>query len=144
MPDGGSRTSSTQAPVQIVEPFVAVCALVLAAVRADPPLLTRRADASGEVPVVARRDDVDRRAHERPLDGTPPLEGTREVVESEAVEDRPEPDVRGWGVLRLEPGDPLERAPDRDPSAGEEQLAGEDGAVERPCREDHGRTAALR
>jgi hypothetical protein len=123
---------------------VEVDASVLAAVRAEPPLLTRWPDPGGEVPVVARRDDVDGRAHERPLHCTPPLERTREIAEREALEHRPETDVRRRGVLGLQTGDPLERAPDRDPGAGEKELAGEDSAVERPRREDHGRTAALR
>ena len=169
VPAGGSRTSSTQAPGRIAEPFsrssassslrrhsvpraragagrhrVDVDAPVLAAVRADPPLLPRRADPGSEVPVVPWRDDVDGRAHERPLHCTPPLERTREIAEREALEHRPEADVRRRGVLGLQTGDPLERAPDRDPGAGEKELAGEDGPVQRPRREDHGRTAALR
>ena len=112
--------------------------------RPEPPVATRRADACREAPVVARRDDVDRRAHQRPLDGATALQRAGQVVAREAVEHRPQPNVRRRRVLRLEAADALERAADREPRPREQELAREERAVQPPRRERHGRTAALR
>ena len=59
--------------------------------------------------VVARRDDVERRPHERRLHDLPPLDRTHEVVWSEAVHPRPQPEVGRGRPLRLQPRGPLDR-----------------------------------
>ena len=79
-------------------------------VGALPPRALVACDRDREGPEVPFRDDVDRRAHERRLHRLPPLERSGEVAEREAVEPRPEADVRRRCVLRLEPRDALEGA----------------------------------
>ena len=57
-------------------------------------------------------------------------------LELEPLQPRPEPDVAGGRVLRLEPADLLDRARERHPRALEQQLAREQRAVELARRED--------
>ena len=109
---------------------------------AQPPVALRIANRDRERPVVAARDDVDRRAHERRLDDRPALERPREIVAAEALEARPQPDVRVRRVLILDPADPLERARDRYAHALEQELASEQRSVQLALREHavgHGR-----
>ncbi len=94
----------------------------------------RIATASGQKSPLG--DDVDRRAHERRLHDRAPFERARQVITPEAVEARPEPDVRVRGVLVLDPADALERARDRERRAFEQELAREQRAVQLALRED--------
>ena len=94
------------------------------------------ADPDGERPVVARRHEVDRAAHERRLNDRAPLERAVERVALEAVEARPEADVRVRRVLVLDAADPLERAWDREARSLEQQLPREQRAVQLALRED--------
>jgi hypothetical protein len=106
------------------------------AVRAQPPRLARGAASLREEPEVPRRDDVDGRAHQRGLDGAPALERAREILETEALEARPEPDVPRRRVLRLQAGDLLERPAEGQARPFEEQLTCEQRAVQVARRED--------
>jgi hypothetical protein len=85
---------------------------------------------------------VDRRAHERRLDHTPPLERSGQIVALEAVQTRPQSDVRVRRVLILDAPHPLECAWDRKPHPFEEELPGEDGAVQLALREEAPRHCA--
>jgi hypothetical protein len=73
---------------------------------------------------------VDRRAHERALDDRALLERAGQRVALEALQTGPQADVHRRRVLRLESGDELQRARDRDARALEQQLAGEQRPVE--------------
>src|SRR5687767_1141857 len=79
---------------------------------------------------------MDRRAHERALDDGSPLQGPRQLVAFELLEPRPDPDVHGRRVLRLDPADALERAGERRAGALEKELARQQGAVQLALRED--------
>jgi hypothetical protein len=68
-----------------------------------PPRAPRGAHPIGERPVVARRDEVDRRAHQRRLHDRPALERAGQDGALEALHPRPEPDVHRGRVLRLDP-----------------------------------------
>ena len=102
---------------------------------AQEPLALRLPDRDGEWPVVAPRHDVDRLAHQRGLDDRTSFEGAREIVTPKAFEARPEPDVRVRCVLILDAGEPLQRARDRETHTLEEELAGEQCAVQLALRE---------
>jgi hypothetical protein len=78
---------------------------------------------------------VDCRAHERRLDDAAPLERPRQGVALEILEARPQADVTGRRVLHLEAADPLERARDRQAPALEQELPGEESAVQLALRE---------
>lgn len=73
---------------------------------------------------------MDRHSHERPLNNRPFLQRAREVVALEALKPRPEADVHRRRVLRLQTGDALKRLGKRRSSPLEEELAGEQRAVE--------------
>ena len=60
---------------------------------------------------------MDGRAHERPLDDLSLLERAVEMSALEALDSRPETDVHGRCVLRLERAHPLEDAWNRQPNA---------------------------
>src|SRR4029079_9022756 len=99
------------------EPFahgVDVADSVLA-VRASTPRFTRRADSVPEEALVPRGDDVDGRAHERPLDDALAFERPGELNEVEPLQTRPQPDVGGRRVLRLQPATLLYRHHPRHP-----------------------------
>ena len=67
-------------------------------------------DRDHERPVVAARDDVDRVAHQRRLDEGTPFESTRHRLPLQAVDPRPEADIRRRRVLRLDAAHPLDGA----------------------------------
>ena len=73
---------------------------------------------------------MDRRAHQRPLDDAAALERTGQLVALEAFDARPEADVHRRRVLRLDPADPVERLRNRRFRALEEQLPGQEGAIQ--------------
>ena len=72
---------------------------------------------------------MDRAAHQCPLDNGPPLEGARQSIPSEPFQPRPQPDVGGWGVLRLKPADAFDGPRDRKIRRFEQELPGEQRAV---------------
>ncbi len=104
-------------------------------VDADPPATPGVADGQRKRPVVARGDEVDGRAHQRPLRHRSPLERPRQPGALEALDPRPEPDVHRRGVLRLEAGHALERPGQGERFPPEEQLAGEQSAIQLTPRE---------
>ena len=111
-------------------------AVVGALVDSQAPLLAGAPDPGGEERIVAPRDEVDRLAHQRPLDHASPRERPRQVVALEPLDRRPEPDVPVRRVLVLDPADPLEHAWNRQPHALQEQLPGEQRPVQLPRRQD--------
>src|SRR5439155_740578 len=104
----------------------------------DPrqPRAVRLADRLRPEPVVAPRDDVDRAAEKRSLDDGSALERTRQLPELEPLEPRPEGDVRGGRVLRLDPSHLLDRSLQRQPRPPEQQLPCQQSAVEIPGFQD--------
>ena len=78
---------------------------------------------------------MDRAAHERRLNDGSALQGLREIVPSEAVEARPQPDVGVRRVLVLDTADSLERARDLQTGALEEELSCEQRSVQLTLRE---------
>ena len=66
----------------------------------------------------------------------PVLQGLRQGLAAEAGQPRPQPDVAGRRVLRLEAADLLDRLGDGQRRALQEELAGEQGAVQRALGED--------
>jgi hypothetical protein len=106
-------------------------------VHALPPGTLVAGDRDGEGPEVALRDDVDRRAHQRRLHDLPPLQRPREVTQGEPVEPRPEADVRGRRVLRLQAADSLERPRHRQPGALEQELPRQQRAVQAALAQLH-------
>jgi hypothetical protein len=114
-------------------------------VAAQPLLAAVAPDRLRERPVVGARDDVDRSAEQRSLYGPLLLERARQVGEAEAVEPRPEPDVGGGGVLRLQAADPFQGSDERRARAAQEELPGEQRPVQLARRErPQGITAAFR
>ena len=97
--------------------------------RAQPPRAAVLSDARCERPVVARRDHVDRAAHQRALDDGSPLQRLRQLRAFEAFEPRPQPDVGGRRVLRLHPAHPLDRPRERRARALQQHLPSQQGAV---------------
>ena len=100
----------------------------------SPPGLLHR---DGEGPVVSGRDEVDGRPQERALHDRTSLQGAGQVGAAEAHHARPEAEVHGRRVLRLDAGHALERAGQRGPSPVEQQLARQQGAVELAARSAH-------
>ena len=129
-----SRPVRHQRP-QLLRPALELGLLRARLLDAEPPIALRRADRNRERPVVASRDDVDRAAHERRLNDGSTLEGPGEIVPSEAVEARPQPDVGVRRVLVLDTADSLERARDRQAGALEQELSREQRAVQLAPRE---------
>ena len=129
-----ARAISHEAPERVGLPLE-VALVGTRPARAQPPVALRRPDPDRERPVVAARDDVDRRAHERGLHDGAPLERACQVVAAKTFETRPEPDVRVRRVLVLDTADPFERSRDRHTSPLEQELAGEERAVQLALRE---------
>jgi hypothetical protein len=75
-------------------------------------------------------------AHQRSLDDPAPLEPPRQRIALESLDPRPEADVTGGRVLRLEAADPLDRALDRRSRALEQELAREKRPVQLIVRQD--------
>ena len=86
--------------------------------------------------VVARRDEVERRAHERRLHDRVSPERTREVFAPEALEPRPERVVGGRCPLRLEPREPLDGDARPEARAREQELPEKRRPVQLPEGED--------
>ena len=98
--------------------------------RAQVPLLATRTRRDGERPVVGRRHHVDGGAHDGRLDDGPVLQRPGQLRPAEVLEPAPRADVAGRGVLRLEAGDRFERLGQRQTGPLEEELPGEERAVE--------------
>ena len=101
-----------------------LCDLGLEVPRPSDPELAR------VVQVVPRGDVVERRAHHRRAHDLTTLDGAHEQLAPEPLEARPQRDVRGRRPLRLERADALDRAWDGEPGATEQELAGEERAVQ--------------
>jgi hypothetical protein len=101
----------------------------------DPLLAPPAPDPDDERPVVALGDEMDRRPHQRPLDDGLPAQRAGELVPLEALEPRPEPDVRRGRVLRLDPADPFQRAGQRRLRPLEQELPREQRPVQLPFGE---------
>src|SRR6185436_14663400 len=129
-----SRPVGQQRP-QLLRPALEVGFLRARLLYAEPPIALWRADRNRERPVVASRHDVDRPSHERRLDDRSALEGAREVGAAEPHDARPQPDVGVRRVLILDSADPLEYTRDRQTGALEQELSGEQGAVQLTLRE---------
>ena len=84
---------------------------------------------------IACRDEVDRRAHQRGPDGRAILDRRRKMPRVETLESRPECDIRRQWRLRLHPDEVFDGRECRHVVAGQQQLAGEQGPVERPRTE---------
>jgi hypothetical protein len=89
-----------------------------------------------EARVVARRDEVHRRAHQQRLDDAALPQSSLERRALEAFEPRPEREVRGRGQLRLQPREPLDRPRRRQPLPAQQQLSQQRRAVQLALRED--------
>jgi hypothetical protein len=72
---------------------------------------------------------VDGVAHQRRLHQRAPLERARQRVALEALDARPETDVPGRGVLRLQAADLLDSAREPEEPPLEQQLPGEQRSV---------------
>ena len=163
VPDGGTRTRSTHRPRVPTKPLAQVAELlhgprtveqgrraapsaersisasgvpVAPAERPAPLLPPCLPDAQRIAPVLASRNDVDRHPHQRRLDHRPVLEGVGQRVATEGRETRPQPDIARRGVLGLEAADLLDRLRDGQRCPLEQQLAREQGAVQRRHAED--------
>ena len=79
---------------------------------------------------------MERRAHQAGLDEPALLEGPCHLRGVEALEPRPQGEVRGGGLLRLEPADRRRRIDDVEPAPVEQVLAREGRPVQRVARQD--------
>jgi hypothetical protein len=107
----------------------------LSAPGAQPQRAPRRARSERERPEVGARDEVDRHAHQRRLDHAAVLQRAGQGRALEAGEPRPQPDVHRRRVLGLDAADRFQRARQRHPRSLEQELAGEQRAVELSPRE---------
>jgi len=80
------------------------------AMHPGPPFAARFPHARGKEREVARGNEVDRNAHQRPLDHAPPFERPRQRVALEVFESGPKADVARGRVLHLQAAHALERA----------------------------------
>ena len=85
---------------------------------------------------VARRDDVQRPAHQRDPYDESPVDHAREIVGMKTLQARPQPVVRPVRVLRLQADEVLECLADEQRLASQQQLALEQRAVQRARRQD--------
>ena len=104
--------------------------------RPQEPLGEGLAHGQCERPVVASRDQMDRRAHQRALDDRALTEGPVEVGATEPREAGPEANVRRRCVLSLDPRHALEGSRDRQLRPLEEELPGEERTVQLELGED--------
>ena len=102
----------------------------------EPPAAQRLEIADLEVGEILARRHVQRPADRPGLHHGPARERVGELLLAKALEPRPERDVGGGWVLRLEPQEPLDRSHDRLAPAREERLPREQRAVE--LAERHG------
>ena len=125
-PQGPSRQQDARAFVDGAQAVPLIASLR----RAEPPVAQRLVDGSHHGPVVAPRDEVDRRAQQRALDDRAPLERPGERIPLEAGDAGPEPDVARRRVLVLQEAHPFQGPGDRDRGAFQQHLPCEQGAVE--------------
>ena len=104
--------------------------------RAQVPLLATRTRRDGEGPVVGCRHHVDRGAHDGRLDDGPVLQRPGQRRPVEVLEPAPQADVARRGVLRLEAGDRFERLGQRQVGPLEQELPGEERAVQAALGQD--------
>src|SRR5262249_44278935 len=97
---------------------------------AELPVAGALSQACGIEPVVAGRNEMDGRPHQRSLDDGAPLESARQLLTPKAFEARPEPDVPVRRVLVLDPAHTVDCLRDREPRAAKEELAGEQRAIQ--------------
>lgn len=95
----------------------------------QPPIPPALPDTGGKEPIVPRRDEMDRHAHEGPLNDRSAFQGAVEVVALETLEPRPEANVHGWRVLCLQPPHLLEGSGKTHPLPLKQELAGEQRAI---------------
>ncbi len=105
-------------------------------VRGRPEDSAELAPRGRDRPEVARRDDVQRPALEQRLDEPPTRQRPGELVALEALEPRPERQVRARRGLRLQAAEPLDRLHGRQAVPLEQELSLEQGAVQLAPRED--------
>jgi hypothetical protein len=79
---------------------------------------------------------VNRVPHERRLNEAPPLEGAGQRVAIEALEPRPQSDVRRGRILRLQASDLLDRPRQPLRAPLEQELAGQEHPVQLTTGED--------
>ena len=109
----------------------------------QPRLVRRRPERRGELaahghdrPVRARRGDVQRAPLEQSFHEPSTRERLRQLVALEAVEPRPEREIRARRRLRLQPAEPLDRPHDAERLPFEQQLPLQQCAVQfAPCEE---------
>ena len=99
-------------------------------------VLEDRHDRGPQRPIVRRRHEVQRRAHQRALDEPPTRDGAVQVPGLERREPRPQADVGRRGLLRLEPTDPLDGVDHAEIRRLEQQLTSERGPTEPARAED--------
>ena len=80
--------------------------------------------------MLACAEQVECAAEEAPAHDRAPLERARELLAAEALDPRPEVDVRRLDALRVQRADALERARDRQAGALEQELPREQRAVQ--------------
>jgi len=97
--------------------------------------LQRRLDERPQRQAVVRRDQVDRRPQVRDAHDLALLDEPREILGAEAVEPRPQAVVRRVRVLRLHRDEVAHRLDGASALAPEQELAGEQRAVEVPPRQ---------
>ena len=85
---------------------------------------------------VARRDEVERRAHQPRAHGLALRDQVAQLLRPEALDPRPERHIRVLGHLRLHADEPLDHLDRRRARALEEALALEQGAPQRPLAQD--------
>src|SRR5712692_7584320 len=103
---------------------------------AQPPFAPSRSDSSQQDGIVRLRHRMDRAAHQSALDRISIHERVRKCGASEISQSRPQTDVAGRRVLRLQAADGLERARQRKWGSLEQQLAREQGPIELARGED--------
>ena len=107
--------------------------------RAVDNALDRRLDERAEADRVSRRHEVQRPAEQGHPDGAALLQRVRQGLGAERLDPRPQRDVRIARHLRLERDEPLHRLERRHPPTPQEQLALEQGPVQRALRQDPSR-----
>jgi hypothetical protein len=107
----------------------------------QPPVLPERPDPGDEHRIVTRRDHVDRRPHQCPLDHPAPFECHGQLTSFESLQPRPQADVPRGGVLGLETADLFQGPRQGIPRPLQEQLTGQQSPIQGPDRQDAARHA---
>ena len=108
----------------------------------EPPL-EHRLDQRPDGQTIPCRHQMDRRAHQRDTDEASLQKQATQLVVAEPLEPAPETDVWGGGNLRLHPAEPLGGGGDAEAGAAEEQLASQQGPIERAKTQDLRRCSTL-